>query len=86
MVLARDGSLANYLVSLESGRGPFYGEKGPFLEHMEYILAFNIEGSELRDISDDDLIEIVNGPSFIDDPGPCGCCQGQRLWRRVSDN
>lgn len=85
MVLARDGCLGSNLASLESGRAPSYGEKGPFLEHMEYILASNIEGSGRRGSSDEDLIDIANGPSLLD-VGPCGCCQGQRSWRRASPN
>lgn len=85
-MLARDGSLGSYLQSIESGRGGYCpGEKGPFLVHMERILASNMEGSIPRDSSDDDMIEIANGPSLYD-TGPCGCCQGSRSWRREQDN
>ncbi|KAH6725079.1 glyceraldehyde 3-phosphate dehydrogenase [Leptodontidium sp. MPI-SDFR-AT-0119] len=82
VVLARDGSLGSYIYSIESGRGGYCpGEKGPFLVHMERILASNIKGSIPRDSSDDDMIEIANSPSLYS-TGPCGCCQGSRSWRR----
>ncbi|KAH9221811.1 glyceraldehyde 3-phosphate dehydrogenase [Leptodontidium sp. 2 PMI_412] len=74
VVLARDGSLGNYIHSIKSGRGGYYpGEKGPFLVHMKRILASNIKGSIPRDSGDDNMIEIANSPSLYD-TGPCGCC------------
>lgn len=84
MVLARDSSVTNWLVIEESGRGPSYGEKGPFLEHLESILASNMKGSEPRSPYDDGIIEGANRSDFLGFDGPCGCCQGQRSWRRTS--
>ncbi|KAK0112644.1 hypothetical protein ONS95_014383 [Cadophora gregata] len=84
VVLARDGALSSWLASEESGRGPSYGAKGPFLEHMQYILAYNIPGPEPRDSSDDGLIEIANSP-YLFDVGPCECCHGG-TWLRSSNS